>query len=76
MHQITSGGSDAVYTCPHCCALYLMTTRRTPSQSVSCAICDWCDQGMVEWNSTVVPVFAFVARPTNDNRRRAPPRIV
>ena len=68
--------SDATYTCPHCFALYLMTIRRLDTKNTGCAVCDWCDQGMVEWGSNVMPEFRFVACPSNDNLRHPLPRAV
>lgn len=76
MHQVTSGGSDTVYTCPHCSSLYLMTMRRSAARNNSCAVCEWCDRGMVEWNSLIVPMFAFVVHPSNDNKRCRSPHVV
>ena len=76
MLRFISGKSDATYNCPYCFALYLMTIRRLDAKNTGCAICEWCDQGMVEWRSDIMPEFVFVACPSNDNLRYARPRSI
>ncbi len=75
MRKLLNGNAYIIYTCPHCSALYSVTICITPPTSIKGIRCKCCGREMVDWSGTVVPVFSFIARPSNDNARHFLPNV-